>query len=907
MKRFLNPFCVTQVIQRVRQTHCVLVSLFMALLLSANAFAAETVTSSITIDDKEYALYTGFTATAGTYSTAGQKDFSKMVDGIIGEGTVDPSSTWHPIKNYSEEFVESGYAYLEFSSDVPIILKGYILNSWADGWVSHPTDRRLYAKANEEDTYELVSDYTDDKYSGIENYFSVDNEDDNQYRYFRFEGTNSNLNFWLREIRLYGENEFTYGFMPKKSATCTAIGYKQDCYLRSDGKYFTDETGTTEIPQEDVVDPIVPHTFLDESGETLEFCSICGGVNLDHNHGYCGDPEVNDGKDVTWRVTQEEDGNYTLKISGTGRMADYGNEDNAPWRGRPQRNYLDKITKFVVEEGVTSVGVNACYKWGGLKDVKLPNSITEINPWAFGYCSSLESINIPYGVTTVGYSVFYDCTALTKVEIPCSLEYASYWNIDESVIVKYHAFENQPFIDGGDGTHYKNCKCGNTTSTPQSHEFTVEDATIEGAKKADATCTEKAKYYKSCVCGVLSSSDVFEGGEPLDHSWGEYTLDGDQTCTNDGHKTAKCTREGCSEENKIVATGAALGHLFTDYASNGDATCFADGTKSAKCDNGCGETNTVADEGSKLDHTFGPLSEEADSDGLYEKECIHHCGNTIYTIKDALGEGKHIDLIKNSSDQYEMLEDDLVLNDNGSFSSPVNFNVRGSVAYSRMANKDTMTIILPYDVPASDVNGQAYQLASFDGQTLKYEKVNDGLKANVPYLIYKNRGGETNVPLVADQNEATVHATATIDTVRVNEGKTIEFGAFTQTVFLSGDNSNEFDFYGYKNGKFIKAKKDITVSPFRVAVRLTKPSMGNRNMSLRSYSINPNELGVVFDDDVTGVDIYDSNIISEGKVNVYDVLGRAIRLNVDAENCLDGLKDGVYVVNGNKVIIKTDK
>ena len=48
-----------------------------------------------------------------------------------------------------------------------------------------------------------------------------------------------------------------------------------------------------------------------------------------------------------------------------------------------------------------------------------------------------------------------------------------------------------------------------------------------------------------------------------------------------------------------------LGHEFSAYVSDGNATCQADGTKTAKCTReGCTETTTTRDIGSKKDHTF---------------------------------------------------------------------------------------------------------------------------------------------------------------------------------------------------------------------------------------------------------------------------------------------------------------
>ena len=109
-----------------------------------------------------------------------------------------------------------------------------------------------------------------------------------------------------------------------------------------------------------------------------------------------------------------------------------------------------------------------------------------------------------------------------------------------------------------------------------------------------ATCTRRA------ICQACGH----EYGDPPigEHLWGEYTSDGNATCTADGTKTAKCSR--CPETHTVADEGSALGHSFTNYVSDGNATCTADGTKTAHCDHGCGATDTISDEGSALGHNY---------------------------------------------------------------------------------------------------------------------------------------------------------------------------------------------------------------------------------------------------------------------------------------------------------------
>ena len=71
--------------------------------------------------------------------------------------------------------------------------------------------------------------------------------------------------------------------------------------------------------------------------------------------------------------------------------------------------------------------------------------------------------------------------------------------------------------------YYRSCECGEKGSEvfstgeylPHNYVEKVED----DYKISDATCTEKAKYYKVCECGQKSAkTDYFEAGEILEHT-----------------------------------------------------------------------------------------------------------------------------------------------------------------------------------------------------------------------------------------------------------------------------------------------------------------------------------------------------------------------------------------------------
>ena len=238
-------------------------ALLLVMLLTATTAAWATTTSSINVDGTDYTLFTSFTATGGS-TGMGVFTYDKAVDG-------DMSSSWHDMSNG---------VYVEFNSDDPIIPKGYIFNTYMAGNF-YPEDWVLKAKANTDDDWITLSSYSGQTLSsGQEFQYACSNDDNTAYKYFRFEASNTNNNIWLTEIRLYGFENLTYTHLTETTATCTEVGIKQECYRRSDGKYFTDETGATELAESDVIEPMIAHTGVHHAADEdhIEYwqCSMCG-------------------------------------------------------------------------------------------------------------------------------------------------------------------------------------------------------------------------------------------------------------------------------------------------------------------------------------------------------------------------------------------------------------------------------------------------------------------------------------------------------------------------------------------------------------------------------------------------------------------------------------------------------
>ena len=79
------------------------------------------------------------------------------------------------------------------------------------------------------------------------------------------------------------------------------------------------------------------------------------------------------------------------------------------------------LIDVVIPNSVTNIYNNAFYGCESLREITIPNSITEVNSSVFGNCSSLAKVTIPESVTTINFSAFDGCSSLVNVTIPSSV------------------------------------------------------------------------------------------------------------------------------------------------------------------------------------------------------------------------------------------------------------------------------------------------------------------------------------------------------------------------------------------------------------------------------------------------------------------------------------------------------
>lgn len=92
----------------------------------------------------------------------------------------------------------------------------------------------------------------------------------------------------------------------------------------------------------------------------------------------------------------------------------------------PNHSFIDifgsQVKKFIIGDGVTTIGNHAFYRGINLESVALPNSLVKIGSYAFSECYGLTSVTIPDGVETIDKYAFNGCSSLISVALPNGIE-----------------------------------------------------------------------------------------------------------------------------------------------------------------------------------------------------------------------------------------------------------------------------------------------------------------------------------------------------------------------------------------------------------------------------------------------------------------------------------------------------
>lgn len=390
------------------------------------------------------------------------------------------------------------------------------------------------------------------------------------------------------------------------------------------------------------------HTFVDG------VCSGCGATT-----GYCGNPRVNEGKDVIWVL---DDG--VMTISGTGDMDDYASVNKILGNIVASVDYIvsrdwtsESITRAVIGEGVTSVGGGsfhgANYWASALEEVSLPDSLKYIGDCAFEECDRLQEITIPKNVTSIREYAFKGCSNLGTItfagDAPSGIETDAFNGVTATCYYPNNSTWTEAVRQdyGGDLTWIsysvcieghtwvdatceepKTCSaCGETEGDPLGHTEVIDAAV---APSCTATGLTEGKHCFVCDT-VLIKQEVVDA---LGHDYESVVTA--PTCTEQGYTTHTCAV--CADsyvDTYVAATGHDYGEWFVITASS----CTEKGKERHDCVN-CDhfETREIAATGHTevIDKAVAPTCTET---GLAEGKHCSVCDAVLVVqeVVDAKG------------------------------------------------------------------------------------------------------------------------------------------------------------------------------------------------------------------------------------------------------------------------------
>ena len=129
------------------------------------------------------------------------------------------------------------------------------------------------------------------------------------------------------------------------------------------------------------------------------------------------------GENMEWKLSKKGQ----LTLTGVGAIPDYNGlwmEENeldpeksyAPWA-----DYMQQITKVVLDPAMTRIGENAFAGAENLKTVERYGELSEIGRWAFAY-TGLESMGFPFYLEKIEPFAFQNCVQLKEVSLPYRMQ-----------------------------------------------------------------------------------------------------------------------------------------------------------------------------------------------------------------------------------------------------------------------------------------------------------------------------------------------------------------------------------------------------------------------------------------------------------------------------------------------------
>lgn len=231
------------------------------------------------------------------------------------------------------------------------------------------------------------------------------------------------------------------------------------------------------------------------------------------------------------------------------------------------------LKELMISDRVTIIGEGVFEYCTGLTNVVLPDSLTSIGDCAFRGCFALADIIIPDAVTSIGNGAFYDCYSIEYLHIPSAAT-----TIADNILYNTTAYICSSTEDCYAKTYAKenNIEFRVCSGHEESeHEHTPKTVTVP------ASCTVNGMKYTVCAeCGEpIGDVTVIPAG----HTPGEWETVLEPTVDTNGKRVKKCTVCGEILEEEAIAklkgstavdekTGVEMEYVADDYEGEVEIT-----------------------------------------------------------------------------------------------------------------------------------------------------------------------------------------------------------------------------------------------------------------------------------------------------------------------------------------------